>query len=100
MKILVTGGAGFVGSVLTDMLGAHRVFNLGNGRGSSNRQVIGTIREVTGLDVPVVEAPRRPGDPAVLVASPDRARAELGWVPVRGDLAGIVADAWEFHHGR
>jgi UDP-glucose 4-epimerase len=93
-------GAAHLLALRATVPGAHRVFNLGNGRGFSNREVIDTVREVTGQDVPVVEAARRPGDPAVLVASPDRARAELGWVPARGDLTGIVADAWEFHRGR
>jgi UDP-glucose 4-epimerase len=76
--------------------GTHRVFNLGNGRGFSNREVIDVVREVTGHEVPVEIAPRRAGDPAVLVASSERARAELGWVPRRPDLPDIVADAWEF----
>ena len=55
----------------------------------------GTIAEVTGREVPVEEALRRSGDPAVLVASTDRAREVLGWTPVR-DLHAMVADAWGF----
>jgi UDP-glucose 4-epimerase len=76
--------------------GAHRVFNLGNGSGFSNRQVIDVVREVTGHPVPVEVAPRRAGDPAALVASSDRARRELGWTPARPALAQMVADAWAF----
>jgi UDP-glucose 4-epimerase len=53
--------------------------------------------EVAAVEVEVTVGPRRPGDPAVLVASADKARDELGWTPKRGDLAQIVADAWRWH---
>ena len=76
--------------------GRHRVFNLGNGLGFSVRQVIETCREVTGHPIPAEVAARRPGDPAVLVASAERARVELGWQPRRTELATIVGDAWRF----
>ncbi|OIV38875.1 UDP-glucose 4-epimerase GalE [Mangrovactinospora gilvigrisea] len=76
--------------------GEHLICNLGNGEGFSVRQVIDTVRRVTGREVPVVEADRRAGDPAVLVASSERARKRLGWQPTRTDLDGIVADAWRF----
>jgi UDP-glucose 4-epimerase len=76
--------------------GEHLICNLGNGNGFSVREVIETVRRVTGHPVPEVAAPRRGGDPAVLVASADAAREKLGWNPSRADLAGIVADAWEF----
>ncbi|MER6274983.1 UDP-glucose 4-epimerase GalE [Streptomyces sp900105245] len=76
--------------------GTHLICNLGNGSGFSVRQVIETVREVTGHPIPEVVAPRRGGDPAVLVAAADTAREKLGWHPTRADLAGIVADAWEF----
>jgi len=76
--------------------GEHRVYNLGNGTGFSNREVIETVRAVTGHPIPVEMAPRRAGDPAVLVASSAKARADLGWVPARPALADIVADAWTF----
>jgi UDP-glucose 4-epimerase len=75
----------------------HRVFNLGNGSGFSNRQVVEVVREVTGHPVPVEIAPRREGDPAALVAASGKARSELGWVPALPDLADVVADAWEFN---
>jgi UDP-glucose 4-epimerase len=74
----------------------HRVYNLGNGRGFSVREVIETAREVTGAEIAVQEAPRRAGDPAVLVASSERIRDELGWEPNNPDLETIVADAWAF----
>ncbi|MEU9745655.1 UDP-glucose 4-epimerase GalE [Streptomyces niveus] len=74
----------------------HLVCNLGNGSGFSVREVIETVRKVTGHPVPEVAAPRRAGDPAVLVASAATARERLGWTPSRADLAGIVADAWAF----
>ncbi|MFM9607750.1 UDP-glucose 4-epimerase GalE [Streptomyces sp. V2] len=76
--------------------GEHLICNLGNGEGFSVRQVIDTVRKVTGHPIPEIVAPRRGGDPAVLVASAATAREKLGWQPSRADLAGIVADAWEF----
>ncbi|MFF8592640.1 UDP-glucose 4-epimerase GalE [Streptomyces sp. NPDC015220] len=76
--------------------GEHLICNLGNGNGFSVREVIETVRQVTGHPIPEVVAPRRAGDPAVLVASAAAAREKLGWNPSRADLAGIVADAWEF----
>jgi UDP-glucose 4-epimerase len=75
--------------------GEHRVYNLGNGTGFSVQQVVDAVREVTGHPVPVVVGPRRAGDPARLVASSDRIRADLGWSPRHTELAGIVRDAWE-----
>ncbi|MGY1772256.1 UDP-glucose 4-epimerase GalE [Blastococcus sp. SYSU D00813] len=75
--------------------GEHRVYNLGNGTGFSVQQVVDAVREVTGHPVPVEVGQRRAGDPAQLVASSDRIRADLGWAPRHTDLAGIVRDAWE-----
>ncbi|WP_262700588.1 MULTISPECIES: UDP-glucose 4-epimerase GalE [Streptomyces] len=80
--------------------GEHLICNLGNGNGFSVREVIETVRQVTGHPIPEIAAPRRGGDPAVLVASAERARERLGWRPTRADLAGIVADAWEFAQRR
>jgi len=77
--------------------GRHVVYNLGNGDGYSNMQVIEAAREVTGRPIPVKLAPRRPGDPAATVAASDKARRELGWRPARPALQDIVADAWAFH---
>jgi UDP-glucose 4-epimerase len=77
--------------------GVHRVYNLGNGHGFSNREVIDVVRSVTGRPIRVEVAPRRAGDPAELVASSERAQTELGWVPAKQDLADIVRDAWEFY---
>lgn len=76
--------------------GDHRVYNLGNGTGFSNREVVDVVREVTGHPIPTEMAPRRAGDPAVLVASAAKAHEELGWVPARTNLSDIVADAWAF----
>jgi UDP-glucose 4-epimerase len=76
--------------------GEHLICNLGNGNGFSVREVIETARQVTGHPIPETAAPRRAGDPAVLVASADRARRRLGWRPSRTDLATIIADAWTF----
>lgn len=80
--------------------GEHLICNLGNGNGFSVREVIAAVRQVTGREVPEVVAPRRPGDPAVLVASADTARERLGWTPARPDLTTIVADAWRFAQAR
>ncbi|MFF8291080.1 UDP-glucose 4-epimerase GalE [Streptomyces sp. NPDC016309] len=80
--------------------GEHLVCNLGNGNGFSVREVIETVREVTGHPVPEVVAARRAGDPAVLVASAATARDRLGWKPSRPELPRIVADAWEFARAR
>ncbi|MFI9817077.1 UDP-glucose 4-epimerase GalE [Saccharothrix variisporea] len=80
--------------------GEHRIYNLGNGFGFTVKQVIEACREVTGHEIPADVAPRRAGDPAVLVASSEKARTELGWKPERVDLAGIVRDAWEFTRSR
>ena len=77
--------------------GVHQIYNLGNGRGFSNRQVLDTVASVTGKPVPVIPAERRPGDPAVLVAQSDAARAALGWEPQRPKLSDMVEDAWEFY---
>jgi UDP-glucose 4-epimerase len=73
----------------------HLICNLGSGAGSSVRQVVDTSRAVTGRELKVVEAGHRPGDPAVLIASNERAATELGWTPSR-DLISMVRDAWRF----
>jgi len=72
-------------------------FNLGTGTGHSVAEVIATCREVTGRPIAVVEGERRPGDPPVLVASPERARRRYGWEPRRSSLERIVRDAWAWH---
>jgi len=79
--------------------GSHQIFNLGSGSGFSVREVIDACREVTGHPIPAVVSPRRPGDPAVLVASSDKIRSALGWKPER-DLRTQVADAWAFIQSR
>jgi UDP-glucose 4-epimerase len=72
------------------------IYNLGNGRGFSVREVIETVRKVTGHAIPARESPRRPGDPAVLVASSEKIKKELGWKPKYADLESIVGSAWEW----
>jgi UDP-glucose 4-epimerase len=73
------------------------IFNLGNGSGFSVRETIETARRVTGHSIPARETPRRPGDPAVLVASSQKIRQELGWEPRYGSLEAIIQSAWEWH---
>ena len=76
--------------------GSGRAYNLGSGTGFSVREVIDTCRAVTGHAIPEVVAPRRAGDPPVLVADSSKARRELGWRPRYDDLAEIVASAWRW----
>jgi UDP-glucose 4-epimerase len=73
------------------------IYNLGVGQGFSNREVVETARRVTGHPIPAREAPRRPGDPATLVASAERARQQLGWEPRYTDLGEIIESAWRWH---
>jgi UDP-glucose 4-epimerase len=80
--------------------GTHRVLNLGNGAGFSVREVVDTARLVTGCQIPAVETGRRSGDPAMLVASSGRIRAELGWVPEKPALEDMVSDAWHWMRAR
>lgn len=80
--------------------GRHAVYNLGTGIGFSVREVIEACRTVTGHAIPAAVAPRRGGDPAVLIASGEAAAAELGWRPKHTDLAGMVGDAWNFAQAR
>ncbi|CAI6080385.1 UDP-glucose 4-epimerase GalE [Cohnella sp. JJ-181] len=77
--------------------GESAIYNLGNGTGFSVKQVIDVSREVTGHAIPAKIVPRRAGDPAVLIASSERARAELGWTPRFADLRPIVESAWAWH---
>ncbi len=72
-------------------------FNLGTGTGCSVQEVVQVCREVTGHPIPVVLAPRRPGDPARLVAAAEKARRTLGWNPEFSDLRTIVQHAWRWH---
>ena len=77
-----------------------KIYNLGNGRGFSVKEVIEACRSVTGLPIKTVYAPRRAGDPARLVASSDRAKVELGWTPRYQSLESIVETAWRWHSKR
>ncbi len=79
--------------------GVASTYNLGAGEGRSVRQVIAAAEDVTGVKLPVRVKPRRPGDPARLVASISKAREQLGWRPTASDLATIVASAWAFRSG-
>lgn len=73
------------------------VYNLGNGKGYSVRQVIDTVRRVSGKEFKVVETDRRPGDPPVLTADASKAKKELGWSTNYPELETIVQSAWKFH---
>jgi UDP-glucose 4-epimerase len=76
------------------------IYNIGNGQGFTVLQVIESVRRVTGKSIPVEECERRPGDPAVLVASSEKIKRELGWKPEFAELDAIVASAWEWHRKR
>jgi len=73
-------------------------YNLGNGRGFSVKEVIETVKQVSGRDFKVVEAERRPGDAPILTADATKAKNELGWKPEWTELKKIVATAWQWHH--
>ena len=73
------------------------VYNLGNGSGYSVREVIQTVRNVSGRDFKVIEAPRRPGDPPILTADAARAKEELGWQPQKPRLEDMILSAWQWH---
>jgi UDP-glucose 4-epimerase len=76
------------------------IYNIGNGQGFSVLEVIESVRRVTGRPIVVEEYARRPGDPAVLVASSEKIRTELGWKPKFAELDQIIASAWEWHQKR
>jgi len=76
------------------------IYNIGNGQGFSIREVIESARRVTGHPIPVEEAERRPGDPAVLIASSEKIERELGWKREFDKLDEIVASAWKWHQQR
>jgi UDP-glucose 4-epimerase len=73
------------------------IYNLGNGEGYTVKEVIEVCRKVTGHQIPAKVGPRRPGDPATLIASSDKIRRELGWKPAYPDLQTIIEHAWEWH---
>jgi len=76
------------------------IYNIGNGQGFTVLEVIESVRRVTGKPIAVEECPRRPGDPAVLVASSEKIKRELGWKPKFAELDQIIATAWEWHQKR
>ncbi|MBD0382907.1 UDP-glucose 4-epimerase GalE [Paenibacillus sedimenti] len=77
--------------------GKSAVYNLGNSEGYTVKEVIEAVKKVTGREFPIQIAPRRQGDPAVLIASPDLIMEELNWYPKRGSLEKMVESAWEWH---
>jgi UDP-glucose 4-epimerase len=70
--------------------------NVGYGRGSSVREVLAVVKKISGVDFTVLEAERRPGDPASLVAQADKIRELTGWQPRFDNLETIIADAWRW----
>ena len=76
------------------------IYNIGNGAGFSVREIIESVRRVTGHPIPVVEEPRRPGDPAVLIAGSAKIARELGWKPEYTEIDRIVESAWVWHQER
>lgn len=84
----------------TSKPGEHRIYNLGNGTGFSVREVIACCERVTGGPIAARDVERRAGDPAVLIASSEKAVTELGWKPQHTTIDEIVSDAWEFTRSR
>jgi UDP-glucose 4-epimerase len=78
--------------------GRELICNLGSSKGYSVREVIETVKEVSGKDFKVVEADRRPGDPPILIADSKKARNELGWKPQIPELEKIISTAWQWHN--
>lgn len=76
------------------------IYNIGNGEGFTVRQVVDSVRRVTGKPITLLEEPRRDGDPAVLVASSAKIQKELGWAPEFPELDSIIASAWKWHQQR
>ena len=72
-------------------------YNLGTGGGTSVREIIECCRRVTGKDIPVIERPRRPGDPARLIAASEKIQRELGWSPRFQSIDAIIESAWKWH---
>lgn len=111
MKALVSGGAGYIRDDIhiEDLASAHVLaldglaerpfmrYNLGNGSGYSVLEVVETARRVTDHPIPAVSQPRRPGDPAILIASSAAVQRDLGWQPRHPDLYEIVESAWQWH---
>ena len=87
-------------ALATAQPGAHGIYNLGNGTGFSVREVIACCERVTGGPIAARDVERRAGDPAVLIASSEKAINELGWRPRHTSIDEIVADAWEFTRSR
>lgn len=77
--------------------GLHNVYNLGNGQGFSNRQVVAAVEKVTGKKLPIEIMPRRKGDTPILIASSAKAQKELGWTPQSPGLETIIKDSWDFY---
>ncbi|MFA5555344.1 MAG: UDP-glucose 4-epimerase GalE, partial [Phycisphaerae bacterium] len=73
------------------------IYNLGNGKGYSVKEVINTVKQVSGKNFTIIEGPRRAGDPAILTADSVKAKNELGWEPQFGELETIVETAWKWH---
>ena len=77
--------------------GESRIYNLGNGTGFSVKEMIDIARKVTGHEIPAKVAPRRAGDPAILIASSEKAMKELNWKPKFNSVETIIETAWNWH---
>lgn len=75
--------------------GRHTIYNLGNGQGFSNKQVVVAVEKVTGIKMQITIGPRREGDPAILIASSQKIQQELGWRPTHPQLETMIRDAWQ-----
>lgn len=73
------------------------VYNVATGHGCTNKELVAQVKKTTGVDFPVVESARRPGDPGILVADSTKIKKELGWTPAHSDIETIVKSAWNWH---
>lgn len=89
-----------LGALLAESKPQRLIFNIGNGVGFSVREIVEAVRRVTGHAIPVVEEPRRPGDPAILIASSEKITKELGWAPKYDRIDDIVQSAWTWQQER
>ena len=83
--------------ILGLQLGKRGFFNLGNGDGYSVKEVISMCEQITGKKIPVIEKPRRAGDPPLLIAASEKVKRELGWVPKYQSIEKIIESAWAWH---
>ncbi len=86
-------------AALDALMNGHQtsVYNVATGKGATNKEVVNIVKKITGKDFPVLEKPRRAGDPNILVADPGKIINELGWQPQHSEIESIISSAWKWH---